>query len=153
MPPAPRGETADLGTLITGIDTAAGFASSVAGCVAGPAIPAMLGYARDPLGTIRGPGAMARSVYRLLRLRVGHRGQLSYTTLVSYCGTCDIAINIDAAAVPDPDVLLACLHESCTEITDLGGLGGNTRQGLFNRLFEAYVRTMSRASAKSFSSS
>jgi diacylglycerol O-acyltransferase / wax synthase len=42
------------------------------------------------------------------------------TTLVSYAGTCHIGINIDTAAVPDPDVLLACLQESLAEITALG---------------------------------
>ena len=41
-------------------------------------------------------------------------------TLMSYDGTCDIGINIDTAAVPDPDVLLACLRESFAEITALG---------------------------------
>lgn len=39
------------------------------------------------------------------------------TTLLSYAGTCHIAINIDTAAVPDPDVLLACLAESLAEVT------------------------------------
>ena len=43
------------------------------------------------------------------------------TTLVSYAGTCDIGINIDTAAVPDPDVLLACLEESAAEIKACGG--------------------------------
>jgi len=42
------------------------------------------------------------------------------TTLVSYAGTCHIGINIDTAAVPDPDVLLDCLRESLAEITALG---------------------------------
>lgn len=42
------------------------------------------------------------------------------TTLMSYDGTCDIGINIDTAAVPDPDVLLGCLEESLAEITALG---------------------------------
>jgi diacylglycerol O-acyltransferase / wax synthase len=42
------------------------------------------------------------------------------TTLMSYDGTCDVGINIDTAAVPDPDVLLACLRDSFTEITALG---------------------------------
>jgi diacylglycerol O-acyltransferase len=42
------------------------------------------------------------------------------TTLVSYAGTCDIGINIDTAAVPDPHVLLDCLQESLAEITALG---------------------------------
>jgi len=41
-------------------------------------------------------------------------------TLLSYAGTCHIGINIDSAAVPDPDVLLACLRESLTEVTALG---------------------------------
>jgi diacylglycerol O-acyltransferase / wax synthase len=39
------------------------------------------------------------------------------TTLLSYAGTCHIGINIDTAAVPDPDVLLACLQESFAEVT------------------------------------
>lgn len=39
------------------------------------------------------------------------------TTLLSYAGTCHIGINIDTAAVPDPDVLLACLQESLAEVT------------------------------------
>ena len=41
-------------------------------------------------------------------------------TLLSYNGTCDIGINIDTAAVPDPDVLLECLQEGFAEITVLG---------------------------------
>ena len=42
------------------------------------------------------------------------------TTLLSYAGTCHIGVNIDTAAVPDPDVLLACLEEGLTEVTALG---------------------------------
>lgn len=42
------------------------------------------------------------------------------TTLISYADTCHIGINIDTAAVPDPDVLVACLQESLAEITALG---------------------------------
>ncbi|HCU91870.1 MAG TPA: diacylglycerol O-acyltransferase [Actinobacteria bacterium] len=45
------------------------------------------------------------------------------TTLVSYAGTCHIGINIDTAAIPDPDVLLECLRESFDEITALGTAG------------------------------
>jgi diacylglycerol O-acyltransferase len=45
------------------------------------------------------------------------------TTLVSYAGTCDIGINIDTAAVPDPAVLLECLHEGFAEVTALGEAG------------------------------
>ena len=41
-------------------------------------------------------------------------------TLMSYNGSCDIGVNVDTAAVPDPDVLLACLRESFAEITALG---------------------------------
>jgi diacylglycerol O-acyltransferase / wax synthase len=41
-------------------------------------------------------------------------------TLVSYGGTCDIGINIDTAAVPDPEVLLECLQDSFAEVTALG---------------------------------
>jgi hypothetical protein len=43
------------------------------------------------------------------------------TTLTSYDGNCDIGVNIDTAAVPDPDVLMTCLRESLAEITALGG--------------------------------
>jgi WS/DGAT/MGAT family acyltransferase len=43
------------------------------------------------------------------------------TTLISYAGTCGIGINIDTAAVPDSDVLVACLQESLAEVTALGG--------------------------------
>jgi WS/DGAT/MGAT family acyltransferase len=42
-------------------------------------------------------------------------------TLMSYDGTCDIGVNIDTAAVPDPDALLDCLRESFAEITALAG--------------------------------
>lgn len=42
------------------------------------------------------------------------------TTLMSYNGNCDIGVNIDTAAVPDPDVLMACLRESFAEVIALG---------------------------------
>jgi diacylglycerol O-acyltransferase / wax synthase len=54
------------------------------------------------------------------------------TTLVSYAGTCHIGVNIDTAAVPDPDVLLACLAEGLTEVTALGAaelVSGRTADG------------------------
>ena len=41
------------------------------------------------------------------------------TTLFSYAGRCHIGINIDTVAVPDPDLMLACLSEGFAEITDL----------------------------------
>jgi diacylglycerol O-acyltransferase len=43
------------------------------------------------------------------------------TTLMSYNGSCDIGINIDTAAVPDPDVLVDCLRESFAEIAAFAG--------------------------------
>jgi hypothetical protein len=56
------------------------------------------------------------------------------TTLLSYAGTCDIGINIDTAAVPDPQVLLACLQESAAEITALGAEPGPGIQAIPIRL-------------------
>ncbi len=44
------------------------------------------------------------------------------TTLLSYAGTCDVGINIDTAAVPDPDVLLGCLREGFAEVAALGAV-------------------------------
>jgi diacylglycerol O-acyltransferase len=41
------------------------------------------------------------------------------TTLLSYAGRCGIGVNIDTAAVPDPDLMLACLSEGFAEITDV----------------------------------
>ena len=51
------------------------------------------------------------------------------TTLVSYVDTCDIGINIDTAAIPDPHVLVACLEESAAEITALAGAGPARKTG------------------------
>jgi diacylglycerol O-acyltransferase / wax synthase len=42
-------------------------------------------------------------------------------TLLSYCGTCNVGVNSDTGAVPDPDLLLTCLREGFEEILDLGG--------------------------------
>jgi diacylglycerol O-acyltransferase / wax synthase len=44
--------------------------------------------------------------------------------LVSYVGMCDIGVNIDTAAVPDPEALLGCLQESFAEIIAMGATGG-----------------------------
>jgi hypothetical protein len=38
-------------------------------------------------------------------------------------GTCDIGVNIDTAAVPDPEALLDCLREGFAEIAAMGGTG------------------------------
>jgi diacylglycerol O-acyltransferase / wax synthase len=48
-------------------------------------------------------------------------GSALNTTLFSYATTCHIAINIDTAAVPDPDVMLDCLREGFAEITAMAG--------------------------------
>ncbi len=41
-------------------------------------------------------------------------------TLMSYRGTCDIGLNIDTAAVTDPETLTECLHEAFDEVLALG---------------------------------
>jgi diacylglycerol O-acyltransferase / wax synthase len=72
--------------------------------VAGPAFPVYLAGSK-----VTGLAAFGPTI-----------GASLNTTLLSYAGTCHIGINIDTAAVPDPDVLLACLRESLAEITALG---------------------------------
>jgi WS/DGAT/MGAT family acyltransferase len=42
-------------------------------------------------------------------------------TLMSYCGTCCVAINIDAGAVPDVDVMMSCLQSGFDEVLAVGG--------------------------------
>ncbi len=42
-------------------------------------------------------------------------------TLMSYCGTCYVAVNVDTGAVPDPDVLMDCLREGFDEVLAVGG--------------------------------
>jgi len=42
-------------------------------------------------------------------------------TLLSYCGTCNVGINTDTGAVPDPEALTACLREGFEEVLALGG--------------------------------
>jgi diacylglycerol O-acyltransferase len=48
-------------------------------------------------------------------------GSAANVTLMSYRGMCNIGINTDAGAVPDPEVLTDCLVEGFEEILDLGG--------------------------------
>ena len=43
-------------------------------------------------------------------------GSSANVTLVSYAGTCNIGVNTDAGAVPDPAALLACLREGFDEV-------------------------------------
>jgi diacylglycerol O-acyltransferase len=46
-------------------------------------------------------------------------------TLMSYCGTCHVGINIDTGAVPDPDLLVDCLKRGFDEILAVGGGTGH----------------------------
>jgi WS/DGAT/MGAT family acyltransferase len=41
------------------------------------------------------------------------------TTLLSYVDECNVGVNTDPAAVPDPDVFLACLEEGFAEVRKL----------------------------------
>ena len=42
-------------------------------------------------------------------------------TLMSYCGTCFVGVNIDTGAVPDPEVLMDCMRIGFDEILDTAG--------------------------------
>ena len=48
-------------------------------------------------------------------------------TLMSYCGTCHVGVNIDTGAIPDPDVLMDCLRAGFDEVLDVGGPGEQDR--------------------------
>lgn len=41
-------------------------------------------------------------------------------TLMTYCGTCYIGVNVDTGAVPDPDVLMDCLTDGFDDVIALG---------------------------------
>ena len=41
-------------------------------------------------------------------------------TLMSYCGTCHLGVNVDTGAVPDPEVLMDCLREGFDEVLAVG---------------------------------
>jgi WS/DGAT/MGAT family acyltransferase len=47
-------------------------------------------------------------------------GSAFSVALMSHVHTCCIGINIDTAAVPDPDVLTACLREGFEEVLEIG---------------------------------
>ncbi len=42
-------------------------------------------------------------------------------TLMSYCGTCYLGVNVDTAAVPDAEVLMECLRMGFDEVLGVGG--------------------------------
>ena len=45
-------------------------------------------------------------------------------TLMSYCGTCFVGVNIDTGAIPEPDLLVDCLHSGFDEILAVAGSTG-----------------------------
>jgi diacylglycerol O-acyltransferase len=47
-------------------------------------------------------------------------GSAMNLTLVSYADTCFIGVNVDPLAVPDPQVLMACLAKGYDEVLALG---------------------------------
>jgi WS/DGAT/MGAT family acyltransferase len=48
-------------------------------------------------------------------------GSALNVTLMTYCGTCLLAVNMDAGAIPDPDVFMDCLREGFEEILAVAG--------------------------------
>jgi diacylglycerol O-acyltransferase len=46
-------------------------------------------------------------------------------TLMSYCGTCCVGVNIDTGAVPDTDVLMQCLRDGFDEVLAVGSRSGH----------------------------
>ncbi len=46
-------------------------------------------------------------------------------TLMSYCGTCFVGLNIDTGAVPDPDVLMDCMRDGFDEVLSSAGQTGH----------------------------
>ena len=42
-------------------------------------------------------------------------------TLMSYCGTCYVGLNIDTGAVPDPERLMDCMRQGFDEVLAVGG--------------------------------
>ena len=45
-------------------------------------------------------------------------------TLMSYCGTCFVGVNIDTGAIPEPDLLMDCLQSGFDEILAVAGSTG-----------------------------
>jgi diacylglycerol O-acyltransferase len=43
---------------------------------------------------------------------------------MSYCGTCFVGVNIDTGAIPEPDLLVDCLHSGFGEILAVAGSTG-----------------------------
>ena len=43
-------------------------------------------------------------------------------TLMSYCDTCCLGVNVDTGAVPDPEVLMDCLRAGFDEVIAVAGV-------------------------------
>jgi diacylglycerol O-acyltransferase len=54
-------------------------------------------------------------------------GTAANFTLMSYDGACCVGVNIDIAAVPDPDVLIECVREGFEEVLALAGAHDRVR--------------------------
>ncbi|MGZ4185947.1 MAG: wax ester/triacylglycerol synthase domain-containing protein [Solirubrobacteraceae bacterium] len=52
-------------------------------------------------------------------------GSALNVTLMSYCDTCCVGVNIDTGAVPDTDVLMQCLRDGFDEVLAVGGGSGH----------------------------
>jgi len=89
--------TGVFGSMLRGID----FVTSN---VPGVPIPVFFGGARMEAQFAFGPMS----------------GAATNITLLSYLDEVQIAINSDPAAIPDPDVFVACLHEGIDEIRKVG---------------------------------
>lgn len=51
---------------------------------------------------------------------IGPLGGVAFNlTLMSYLGSLDMALNIDTAAVTDPELLVKCLEQACEELIDV----------------------------------
>lgn len=47
-------------------------------------------------------------------------------TLMSYCETCYLGVNVDTGAIPDPQVLMDCLRDGFEEVIAVGRGGRRT---------------------------
>lgn len=61
-------------------------------------------------------------------------------TLLSYDGTCTVGVTIDEAAIPDADLLMACLAEGFDEVLSIAGHGPAARLPLHEASFPGETR-------------
>jgi WS/DGAT/MGAT family acyltransferase len=92
-----RAATALMGSMFKGADL-------VTSNVPGAPFPLYLG------------GAEIEKIYAFGPLS----GTSTNVTLLSHSGTCCVGVNVDTAAIPDPEVLIASLRQSFGEVLSLG---------------------------------